>query len=134
MLNHFLNARTLRTMVLAVAPGMLPAMISAPVGAADKPLSKSELKSLIATAETKAEYERIAKYFDAEAARYEAEAAEHGELAQVYRKSGPGSPKYPGSMQTFNHCDSVSKSLQKAAEDARQLAAEHRGMEKEAKK
>jgi hypothetical protein len=93
MLNHFLNARTLRTMVLAVTAGMLPAMIAVPVGAADKPLSKSELKSLIATAETKAEHERIAKYFNAEAARYEAEAAEHGQLAQVYRKSGLGSPK-----------------------------------------
>jgi hypothetical protein len=120
-------------MVLAVAAGMLPAMISVPAGAADKPLSKSELKSLIATAETKAEHERIAKYFDAEAARYEAEAKEHGDLASVYQKSTP-SAKIPGPSRTFNHCDSLSKSLQKAAEDARQLAAAHRGMEKEAKK
>jgi len=112
---------------------MLPAMVAVPTGAKDKQLSQKELKNLIANAETKAEHERIAQYFDAEAAKYEAEAKEHAELAQSYRKAGSASAKYPGSMQSFSHCDSLSKSLLKAAEDARQLAAEHREMEKEAK-
>ncbi len=134
MLNHLINTGTLRLAVFAVATAMLTAVVSVPAGAADKPLKKSELKSLVANAETKADHERIAQYFDTEAAKYEAEAKDHGELSQVYKKSGPGSPKYPGSMQTFNHCDSLSTSLQKAADDARALAADHRGMEKEAKK
>ena len=135
MLNHLINTRTLRLAVFAVATAMLTTVVSVPVGAADKTLSKSELKSLIANAETKAEHERIAKHFDAEAAKYEAEAKEHGELAQLYqRNTSPTPTKYPGSMQTFNHCDSLSMSLQKAAEEARALAADHRGMEKEAKK
>ena len=112
---------------------ILPAVVAVPAGAKDKQLSQQELKNLIANAETKAEHERIAQYFDAEAAKYEAEAKEHADLAQSYRKAGPASAKYPGSMQSFNHCDSLSKSLLKAAEDARQLAAEHREMEKEAK-
>lgn len=133
MLNHLINIRTLRLAVFAAA--MLTAVVSVPAGAADKTLSKSELKSLIANAETKAEHERIARYFDAEAAKYEAEAKDHGELAQLYQRNTPANPtKYPGSMQTFNHCDSLSKSLQQAAENARQMAADHRGMEKEAKK
>lgn len=133
MLNHLMDTRTLRLAVFAVATAMLTAVVSVPAGAKDKQLSKSELKHLIATAETKADHERIAQYFDAEAAKYEAEAKEHAELAQSYRAAGTPSAKYPGGMQTFNHCDSLSKSLQKAAEDARQLAAEHREMEKEAK-
>ena len=135
MLNHLMNTRTLRTAVFAVAVGMLTAMVSVPAGAADKPLSKSELKNLINNAETKADHERIAKYFEAEAARYEAEAKDHGELAPFYQRNpDPTISKHPGSPRAFEHCDSLSKSLQKAAEDARQLAAEHRGMEKEAKK
>ena len=133
MTNHLINTRILRLVAFTVAITLAPAVVSIPAGAKDKTISKSELKHLIATAETKADHERIAQYFDAEAAKYEAEAKEHGELAQVYQKSGAPSAKYPGGMQTFNHCDSLSKSLEKAAENARQMAADHREMAKEAK-
>ena len=100
----------------------------------DKILSKGEVKNLIANAKTKADHERIARYFDAEAAKYDSDAKEHGELAPLYEKNTPQNPtKFPGSQQTSQHCDSLSKSLQKAAEDARALAAHHREMAKEAK-
>jgi hypothetical protein len=103
-------------------------------GAKDKPLSRKELKDLIAHAETRADHERIAQYFDAEAARYEAQAKQHADLAQSYKKTGTSSAtKYPGSMQTFDHCDDLSKSLLTAVKDARQLAGDHREMAKEAK-
>ena len=135
MLNHMISPRTLRLAVFAVATAMLTAVVSVPAGAKDKVVSKSELKKLIANAETKADHERIAQYFDAEATQYDAEAKEHVELAQLYQQSTPATPtKYPGSMQSFQHCDSLSKSLQHAAEDARQLAVEHRGMANKAKK
>ena len=132
MFKRMMNAGTLKAALLTAAAAVL-VFVALPAGAQDKPLSKKEVKALIATAETKAEHDRIAKYFDAEAARYEAEAKEHGELAGVYQKSTP-SAKIPGPSQTFNHCDSLSKSLQKAADDARALAAEHRHMAGEAKK
>ena len=135
MLNHLINTRTLRLAVFAVATAMLTAVVPVPAGAADKPLTKSELKNLVANAETKADHERVAKYFDAEALRYEADSKDHGELAPFYQRNpDPALSKHPGSPRAFEHCDSLSKSLQKAAEEARQLAAEHRGMEKEAKK
>ena len=135
MLNHLINTRTLRLAIFAVATAMLTAVVSVPAGAKDKSLSKSELKNLISNAETKADHERIAQYFDAEATRYDAESKDHGELAPFYQRNpDPTISKHPGSPRAFEHCDSLSKSLQKAAEDARQLAAEHRGMEKEAKK
>ena len=133
MLNNLTKRPTLRLTLLAVAMVMVTGIVSVPAAAKDKTLSKAQLNHLIATAETKADHERIAQYFDAEAAKYEAEAKEHGELAQTYRQSGPTSAKYPGSMQTFNHCDSLSKSLQQAADSARQLAADHREMVKGAK-
>jgi hypothetical protein len=135
MLNHLMNTRPLRTAVFAAAVGMLTVMVSVPAGAADKPLSKTELKGLISNAETKAEHERIAQYFDAEAAKYETEAKDHADLAQLYQRNTSATPtKHSGTMQTFQHCDSMSKALQQAAENARQLAAEHRDMEREAKK
>lgn len=136
MLNHLKNTRILRLVVFAVAIAMLGAVVSVPAGAAkDQTLSKSELKKLIANAETKADHERIAKYFDAEATKYEAEAKDHGELAPFYQRNpDPALSKHPGSPRSFEHCDNLAKSLKEAAENARQLAADHRGMANEAKK
>ena len=133
MTKRMMNTGILKAALLTTAVAVLTVFVSVPAGAKDKPLTKSEVKALIATAETKAEHERIAQYFDAEAAKYDTEAKEHAELAGVYQKSTP-SAKPPGPSQTFNHCDSLSKSLQKAADDARALAAEHRQMAHEAKK
>jgi len=101
----------------------------------DVNLSKSELKSLLANAETKSDHARIAQYFEAEAAKYDSQAKEHSELAAVAEKSPPSQPtKFPGSMQTFNHCSSMSKSLSEAAANARAIAAEHRKMAEQATK
>jgi hypothetical protein len=134
MRKHLISTRIVKTVVLALVFA-LATVVSVSAAAKDKALTKAELKSLISNAETKAEHERIAQYFDTEAARYEAEAKDHGELAPFYQKNpDPALSKHPASPRAFEHCDSLSKSLQKAAEEARQLAAEHKGMAKEAKK
>ena len=133
MTKRMMNTGILKAALLTTAVAVLAIFVSAPAGAQNKPLTNSEVKALIKTAETKAEHERIAQYFEAEAAKYDAEAKDHAELAGIYQKSTP-SAKPPGPSQTFNHCDSLSKSLQKAADDARALAAEHRQMAHEAKK
>ena len=135
MLNHLTSTRTLKLAFFVAAAAMLTTVVSVPAGAKDKLLSKSELKNLIANAESKADHERIAQYFDAEATRYEAEGKDHGELAPFYQRNpDPALSKHPGSQRSFQHCDSLSKSLQQAAEDAHQLAAEHREMAKHEKK
>ena len=135
MLNHLISCQTLRYAVFAVATVMLTVVVSFPAGAKDKILSRSEITKLISNAETKSQHERIARYFDAKATEYEAEAKEHGDLALLYQHNTPATPtKYPGSMQTFQHCDSLSKSLQQAAGEARKLAAEHQRMANEAKR
>ena len=135
MFNHLTSTRTQRLAIFALATAMFTAVVSVPAAAKDKPLNGIELKNLVANAETKADHEHIAQHFDAEAARYGAEAKEHRELAQLYqRNTGPTPTKYPGSVQSFQHCDSLTKSLEQAAEDSRQLAAEHRAMAHEAKK
>lgn len=133
MIKGILN--TGKATLLTVAVALLAVFVSVPAGAKDKKLTKSELKNLIANAETKAEHEKIARYFDVEAARYEAESRDHGELAPFYQRNpDPTISKHPGSPRSFQHCDSLSKELQQAAADARALAAEHRELAKEAKK
>lgn len=134
MRKQTMSMRVVKAVVFAVVLA-LAAAVSVSAGADDKRLSKAELKNLIVNGETKADHERVARYFDAEAARYEAEAKEHIELAGFYQKSpDPALSKHPTSPRAFEHCDSLSKSLQKSAAEARQLAAEHRLMAKEAKK
>ncbi len=118
--------------VLAAATVFAPALFSAPEAVGGRQLSKTEVRRLIASAKTRADHERIAKYFDAEADKFAAESNKHEELAELYRKTGPNSAKYPGGVQTFNHCDSLAKSLERASEQARQLANDHWEMAKEA--
>ena len=117
---------------LLTAVGLLAVGVSLPAEKG-KTLSHGELKSLVTKAETKADHERIAQHFDGEADRYEAEAKEHADLAVFYEKHTPNGAKYPGGMKTFQHCDSVSKSLTQAAKDSRALAIEHREMARGAK-
>jgi hypothetical protein len=127
------NMRFINAVVLAIVFAFATAVS---ISAADnKLLTKGELKSLIANGETKADHERVAQYFDAEAARYEAEAKDHSDLAGFYQKSpDPALSKHPTSPRAFEHCDALSKSLLKSAAEARQLSVEHRLMAKDAKK
>ncbi len=132
MQKDLIGMRIVKTVAFAVAFGL-----AIWADAADKPLTKAELKSLITKAQTKADHERIAQYFEAEAASYEVEAKDHADLAQFYKKKeieDPGLSKHPASLRAFEHCDALFRSLQKAAEQARNLAAEHRGMAHEARK
>lgn len=138
MFRHIINTGTFKAAVLTAAVAVLAVFVSVPAGTAaekGKLLTQKELKNLIANAETKADHERIAQHFDAEAAKYEAEAKDHGELAPFYQRNpDPTISKHPGSPRSFQHCDSLSKELQQAAADARALATEHRQMANEAKK
>ena len=128
-----MKTNILRTALLTAAVGALAVFVSVPASVAaekGKMLSQKEIKNLIANAETKADHERIAQHFDAEAANYEVEAKEHSERAGIYQNSRA----IYQNDQMFSHCDALGKSLQQAALEARALAAEHREVAKQAKK
>jgi hypothetical protein len=134
MRKHLTSTLLVKTVAFAVVFAFA-ASVSLSASPKNKPLSKAEVKNLIANSETKADHERMAQYFDAEAARYEAEAKDHNEMGQFYKKNpDPALSKHPGTPRAAGHCDTLSKNLQNSAEEARQLAAEHRVMAKEAKK
>lgn len=133
MFERYINSKII---VGAVSAALVVAFfVSISAAASEKKLTKRELKDLIAHAETKAQHQQIANYFDDEANRFAAEAQEHSELAEFYEKhSAPQPTKFPGTHQTSSHCSAVSKSLSQAADNARAIAAEHRKMADEAKK
>ena len=98
-------------------------------------LSKQELKTLVGTARTAEDHERLAQHFSAKADELEAEAKEHQELAAQY-KARPTihELKHPMSPQTAGHCVFFADDLHKAAGRARQMAVDHREMAKQSPK
>jgi hypothetical protein len=112
-------------LAMFAAPGLLRAQDS-------DPLSKQDVKALIASARTAEDHERLAKHFDAEAVQLDAEANEHQELAAVYKANPSGQEsKHPMSGKTAGHCQYFADDLHKAAEQARALATDHREMAKQ---
>lgn len=104
------------------------------VRAVETKLTKDELKSLIANAKTAQDHERLAAHFTAKADELEAEAREHMELATEYRAQPTGQQqKHPMGAKTAAHCDFFAAELRKAAQAARQMAADHAQMAKEVK-
>lgn len=101
--------------------------------------TKKQVKALIASAKTSEDHRRLAVYFNQEADRLEADAKAHAELADVYRQSANrmdgGKQSGTGSIfRTTEHCDSAAKSMREAAQDLRELAAEHEQMAKDVAK
>ncbi len=88
-------------------------------------LTSKQVKDLVAAAQTPADHVKLQKHFSALAAEYDADAAEHADLAQSYRKP-PVGRLMPGSYpKKAEHCDRLTQTLRDAAKEARELAAEH---------
>jgi len=115
--------------VLVVLVGLLLFVPAAAANDASKELSKKELKTLLETASTPQDHMRLASYYEAKAVKYEADAAEHIDLAKMYRAHPTVSEyKHPMAPETAAHCDYVAEQLKKAATEARNLSVEHRKM------
>ena len=120
----------------AVLFAMFATLFSSTMLKADNPalLSKQELKSLIGSAKSVPDHERLARHYDAKANELEAESKDHQALAAQY-KANPTNheSKHPMSAETAGHCQSLADDLHKASERARQMAADHRQMAKQVK-
>lgn len=82
----------------------------------------------IAAARTPAEHEAIAAAYEQEATRLEAKAREHEKMAQAY--SSAASKKGMASAAMHAHCAKLARQYSDAAKGNRELAKEHRAMEK----
>ena len=118
-------------LVVGFSAIVLALSVAASAGQAPKSadlLTSKQVNDLVATAQTAADHVRLQKHFLAVAAKYDAEAAEHTDLAQSYRKPHVGR-LLPGSYpKKAEHCDRLTQTLREAAKEARALAAEHEQM------
>lgn len=90
-------------------------------------LSRQQLQTLVATAKTPAEHERIAHYYAAKAQTDRTQAREHAQMAESFRKN-PVTNSAKQSISTVNHCTYVAQSLTKDAAKMQKLADEHERM------
>ncbi|HEX3892760.1 MAG TPA: hypothetical protein VHW46_09330 [Terracidiphilus sp.] len=111
---------------LVLALGTLPLASATSLPQPEK-LSRQQLQSLIASAKTTAEHERIAHYYEAKAQSDRAQASEHARMATQFRQNElTSSPKW--STGTVNHCDYMAQSLTREATKMQQLAQDHEQM------
>jgi len=116
--------------LIAIAAALLVTVQDASA-AQPKHLSKKEVVALITTAKSPEDHLRLAR----EADRLEVEAKDHDELAAAYRKSSTwqaSAAKGPMRPDTPAHCEYFAKSVREAANAAREMAAEHEQMAKDA--
>jgi hypothetical protein len=126
-MKRLISAFILTTAFALLIMGGSPALAAEPAH-----LSKQQVKEMIATAKTPAEHQQLAAFYRAEASQLEAEAKDHQELAAAYRHSPDA--KHPMSGKTAEHCDYFAKSVLKAAQAAKQMAADYETMAKNAAK
>ena len=123
---------------ILTALSLIAVLLVATIGHAAQPntgnekLTKQQLLTLIATAKTPAEHQRIAKYYAAKAQDFLAESQLHEQMAQAY-KANPitSSPKFASG--TVSHCEYLAESLKRDSEHYKQLAQSHEKMAAEAK-
>jgi sensor histidine kinase regulating citrate/malate metabolism len=123
-----ISTRTLSLLsVLSLAVVMTVSGLGLTANAQDK-LSKTQLNTLIATAKTPAEHQRIADYYQAQAKNYLAQADEHQAMIAAY-KANP-STKHQASAVT--HCENFVTSLNDLAAKSQEMAKMHQQMAIEA--
>ena len=117
----------LNSLSLSIVLGLsLTAASAATLPKAEK-LNKQQHKSLIASAKTPAEHERIAQYYEAKAQNDLAQANEHAQMASQFKQNAvTSSPKW--STGTVNHCEYLAQSFTEDAAKMQALAQEHEQM------
>ena len=105
---------------------VLTAAAFAQTSPAPKPehLSKQQLNTLIATANTPAEHERIANYYQAKAVDYLAQAKEHEEMIAAY-KANTVLSNDKNQASTINHCEYFVQTFKDLAAKSQELAQLH---------
>ncbi len=93
-------------------------------------LSKQQLNTLIATAQTPADHRRIAQYFQAKAQDYLAQAQEHEQMVEAYKANPSMAAK--SRAGTIEHCEYFVQHFKELAVKSQELAQLHEQMAKDA--
>jgi len=85
-----------------------------------------DLKEALSNAKTPQDHQRIAQYYTLHAERLAADAKDHAELAETYRRSpNLHEQKHPMSPQTAGHCQWLADRYTEMAQKERELAKMH---------
>ncbi len=90
-------------------------------------LSKQQLNTLIATAKTPADHQRIAQYYKEKAQDYLAQAKEHEAMVAAYKANSSLSTN-KNQASTIGHCEYFVKTFKALAANSDELAALHERM------
>ena len=93
--------------------------------------AQADLSAKIAAAKTAADHEAIAAEFEQEAKDLEAKAALHADMAKHYGMEQYAHQRKPSLRK---HCEDLSASLKKAAQQAAEMAKLHRELARKAGK
>lgn len=118
--------------VVVISSATLSSFVrTSPVAAGSRPtLTKKELKALIASAKTKEDHQKLSDYYKTETERLQAEAKDHDEMAEAYKKNpNPLAVKHPEAIGE-SHCREMARRFREAAAKAQELAAMHEDMTK----
>lgn len=96
-------------------------------------LSKRQLNSLIATAKTPAEHQRIAEFYRSQAQDYLAQSKEHAQMAERF-KNDPIRNNSKAVFSTVNHCEYWAQKFSDMAAKSQELAKQHEQMATDAGK
>src|SRR5260370_294231 len=94
-------------------------------------LSRKQLNTLIATAKTAAEHERIAQYYQTKALDFLAQAKEHEAMVAAYKANSTLSND-KNRASTISHCEYFVQTFNALADNSRELATLHERMANEA--
>jgi Tfp pilus assembly protein FimT len=94
-------------------------------------LSKQQLNTLIATARTPAEHQRIAQYYEAKAQDYLAQAREHEQMVAAYKANSSLSTD-KNRASTIGHCEYFVQTFKELAVKSQELAQLHEQMARDA--
>jgi hypothetical protein len=112
----------------------VPALAQAPsTNAKPEQLSKQQVNTLISTAKTPAEHQRIANFYEASAKDYRAQAQEHEAMIVAY-KANTSMSNDKNRASTIGHCEYFVKSLNELSAKSDELARLHRNMAEQAAK
>jgi hypothetical protein len=98
---------------------------------ASRVVAQAELPAKVAAAKTAADHEAIAAEFEKEAKDLEAKAALHADMAKHYAMNQHAHTRKPNLRK---HCENLSATLKKAAEQATEMAKLHHELAQKAGK
>ena len=114
----------MKRFITLLSAGAVALMLSNSVMAGtESPVTAAQIQA----AKTPADHEAIAVAYDNEAAKFDAMAVQHESMAKAYKAAATTQKGLNGAAMGA-HCEKLVKRYKEAAEENRQMAAEHRKM------